>query len=87
MSVKSLLQIILFLLIILIIGSIYYIYFFNISSNNKTNLNTDIELNQKETTKNEVLYTDERTDEIQMMQNEKIKTNKSNKIDQVNLKK
>lgn len=86
MSVKSLLQIILFLLIILIIGSIYYIYFFNISSNNKTNLNTDIELNQKETTKNEVLYTDERTDEIQMMQNEKIKTNKSNKIDQVNLK-
>ena len=60
--------------------------FFNISSNNKTNLNTDIELNQKETTKNEVLYTDERTDEIQMMQNEKIKTNKSNKIDQVNLK-
>ncbi len=86
MSVKSLLQIILFLLIILIIGSIYYIYFFSISSNNKINLNTDIELNQKETTKNEVLYTDERTDEIQMIENEKIKTNKSNNIDQVNLK-
>ena len=73
MSVKSLLQIILFLLIILIIGGIYYIYFFSISSNNKINLNTDIELNQKETTKNEVLYTDERTDEIQIIENEKRK--------------
>ena len=60
MSVKSLLQIILFLLIILIIGSIYYVYFLKIPLNNKVNINTEIQLNKKEIMENEVLSKEER---------------------------
>ena len=85
MSVKSLLQIILFLLIILIIGSIYYVYFLKIPLNNKVNINTEIQLNKKEIMENEVLSKEERLDEIQLIENEKFKVGKNNNIDQVNL--
>ena len=85
MSVKSLLQIILFLLIILIIGSIYYVYFLKIPLDNKVNLNTEIQLNKKEIMENEVLSKEERLDEIQLIENEKFKVGKNNNIDQVNL--
>tara|TARA_B100001939_G_C16906947_1_gene602822 strand:- start:498 stop:1256 length:759 start_codon:yes stop_codon:yes gene_type:complete len=85
MSVKSLLQIILFLLIILIIGSIYYVYFLKIPLNNKVNINTEIQLNKKEIMENEVLSKEERLDEIQLIENEKFKVRKNNNIDQVNL--
>ena len=85
MSVKSLLQIILFLLIILIIGSIYYVYFLKIPLNNKVNINTEIQLNKKEIMENEVLSKEERLDEIQLIENEKFKFCKNNNIDQVNL--
>lgn len=85
MSVKSLLQIILFLLIILIIGSIYYVYFLKIPLDNKVNLNTEIQLNKKEIMENEVLSKEERLDEIELIENEKSKVGKNNNIDQVNL--
>ena len=85
MSVKSLLQIILFLLIILIIGSIYYVYFLKIPLNNKVNVNTEIELNKKAVMDNEVLSKEERLDEIQLLENEKFKVDKNNNVDQVNL--
>ncbi len=85
MSVKSLLQIILFLLIILIIGSIYYVYFLKIPLDNKVNLNTEIQLNKKDIMENEVLSKEERLDEIELIENEKSKVGKNNNIDQVNL--
>ena len=85
MSVKSLLQIILFLLIILIIGSIYYVYFLKIPLNNNVNVNTEIELNKKAVMDNEVLSKEERLDEIQLLENEKFKVGKNNSVDQVNL--
>lgn len=85
MSVKSLLQIILFLLIILIIGSIYYVYFLKIPLNNKVNINTEIEISKKDIKENEVLVKEEKLDEIQMTENEKFKISKNNNVDQVNL--
>ncbi len=48
MSIKSLLQIILFLLIILILGGIYYLYFYS------ENLNNQINLNEKENALNQI---------------------------------
>ena len=42
MSVKSLLQLILFLLIILIIGGIYYVYFFSKNQSNIIDLDANI---------------------------------------------
>ena len=42
MSIKSLLQLILFLLIILIIGGIYYVYFFSKNQSDTINLDTKI---------------------------------------------
>lgn len=48
MSIKSLLQIILFLLILLILGGIYYLYFYS------ENLNNQINLNEKENALNQI---------------------------------
>ena len=48
MSIKSLLQIILFLLIILILGGIYYLYFYS------ETLNDQINLNEKENALNQI---------------------------------
>ena len=43
MSIKSLLQIILFLLIILIIGGVYFLYFYTSSSENQMSLNKSLD--------------------------------------------
>ena len=48
MSVKSLLQLILFFLIILFIGGIYFLYFYSGPQKNEVNLIKDIEKVEKE---------------------------------------
>ena len=56
MSVKSLLQAILFLLIILILGSIYFIYFYSKPVNKNLNVNENInEINKKPLTQEVIL--------------------------------
>ena len=56
MSIKSLLQIILFLLILIIIGGIYYLYFYSGPSNNSKIENLESLSEQKIVTEeNEIL--------------------------------
>ncbi len=85
MSIKSLLQIILFLLILVIIGGIYYLYFYSIPSNNSKIESLEKLSEQKTVTEeNEILesITDpkiEKDEGIEIISKKKIKS-KSNQV-------
>ena len=83
MSIKTLLQIILFLLILIIIGGIYYLYFYSGSSNNNNIENLE-KLSEKKivTEENEILesITDpkiEKNEEIKIISKKEIKFKKN----------
>ena len=83
MSIKSLLQIILFLLILIIIGGIYYLYFYSGSSNNNKIENLEKLSEQKIVAEeNEILesITDpkiEKNEEIKIISKNEIKSKKN----------
>ena len=91
MSIKSLLQIILFLLILIIIGGIYYLYFYSAPSNNNNVENLEKLSEQKIVNEeNEILesITDpkiEKNDEIKIISKKEIKS-KNNQIDSTSQK-
>ena len=85
MSIKSLLQIILFLLILIIIGGIYYLYFYSGPSNNSKIENLESLSEQKIVTEeNEILESitdpkNKKNEEIEIISKKKI-TSKNNQV-------
>ena len=75
MSIKSLLQLILFLLIILIIGGIYYVYFFSKNQSNTINLDANIYKAENKIDQNNALIDQE------VLENNKIKQNLDSNLD------
>ena len=81
MSIKSLLQLILFLLIILIIGGIYYVYFFSKNQSDTINLDTNIYKIEDKIDQNNALIDQE------VLENNKINQNVNRILNNVILKK
>ena len=75
MSIKSLLQLILFLLIILIIGGIYYVYFFSKNQSDTINLDTNIYKIEDKIDQNNALIDQE------VLENNKINQNVDSNLD------
>ena len=75
MSVKSLLQLILFLLIILIIGGIYYVYFFSKNQSNIIDLDANIYKIEDKIDQNNALIDQD------VLENDKIKQNLDSNLD------
>ena len=71
MSIKSLLQVILFLLIIIIIGGIYFLYFYSGPIKNKEVVVNELDL-QKSENKKEIIATQEILEGINTKQNKEI---------------
>ena len=75
MSIKSLLQLILFLLILLIIGGIYYAYFFSKNQSDTINLDTNIYKIEDKIDQNNALIDQE------VLENNKINQNVNSNLD------
>ena len=75
MSIKSLLQIILFLLIILIIGGVYFLYFYTSSSENQMSLNKSLDNTTIKSTDSNISLDQELLEDNKLNQEDNVKNN------------